>query len=68
MEGHSHKRRQASGSHLEIMVYVDQGVENDANQNGFNVTDYILSIINIVRYTLHHLILIALSCCCFFYY
>ena len=33
-----------------IVVYVDQGVKND---NGFNVTDYIPSIINI---TLHHLI------------
>ncbi|XP_065917760.1 A disintegrin and metalloproteinase with thrombospondin motifs 4-like [Dysidea avara] len=53
MEGHSHKRRQASGSHLEIMVYVDQGVENDANQNGFNVTDYILSIINIMSSMFH---------------
>ena len=44
MEGSSHKRRQTSGNHLEFMVYIEKGVENDANQNGFNVTDYILSL------------------------
>ena len=62
MERSSHKRRQASsGSHLEIMVYADQGVENNANQNGFNTSDYILSIINIVRFTQHVVIFTAFN-------
>ena len=48
----SRKRRQTSStSHMEIMVYIDEGVERDAMANNFNVTDYILAIINIVRHT-----------------
>ena len=33
------------------MVYVDAGVQNDASQNSFSVTEYILGIINIVSDT-----------------
>ena len=44
------KKRQSSSSTstMELMVYVDAGVQNDARQNGFSVIDYILGIINIV--------------------
>ena len=42
------KRQSSSTSTIELMVYVDAGVQNDANQNGFSVVDYILGIINIV--------------------
>lgn len=47
------KRRQASSttSTIELMVYVDAGVQNDARQNGFDVTEYILGLINIVSGT-----------------
>ena len=42
------KRQSSSTSTMELMVYVDADVQNDANQNGFSVIDYILGIINIV--------------------
>ena len=43
------KRRQSSStSNIELMVYVDAEVQNDASQNGFSVIEYILGIINIV--------------------
>ena len=43
------KRRQtSSASNIELMVYVDAEVQNDASQNGFSVIEYILGIINIV--------------------
>ena len=42
------KHQSSSTSTIELMVYVDAGVQNDANQNGFSVVDYILGIINIV--------------------
>ena len=45
------KRQSSSTSTIELMVYVDAGVQNDANQNGFSVIDYILGIINIVSIT-----------------
>ena len=48
-ESNGQKKRQSSStSTIELMVYVDAGVQNDANQNGFSVVDYILGIINIV--------------------
>jgi len=47
------KKRQVSpGSHMEVMVYIDQGVDNAANDIGIDTTDYILAIINIVRLAL----------------
>ena len=42
------KRKSSSTSTIELMVYVDAGVQKDATQNGFSVTEYILGIINIV--------------------
>ena len=45
------KRQSSSTSTMELMVYVDTGVQNDANQHGFSVIDYILGIINIVSNT-----------------
>ena len=42
------KRQSSSTSTIELMVYVDAGVQNDASQNGFSVVEYILGIINIV--------------------
>ena len=42
------KRQSSSTSTIEPMVYVDAGIQNDANQNGLSVVDYILGIINIV--------------------
>ena len=48
-EGSSRKRRQVSGSYMEVMVYIDQDVENGASNIGIDASDYILSIINIVR-------------------
>ena len=30
MEGSSHKRHQTSGNHLEITVYIEKRIENDA--------------------------------------
>ena len=48
-ESSARKRRQSSStSNIELMVYVDAGVQNDASQNGFSVIEYILGIINIV--------------------
>ena len=48
-ESNGEKKRQSSStSTIELMVYVDAGVQNDASQNGFSVVDYILGIINIV--------------------
>ena len=38
----------SSTSTIELMVYVDAGVQNDALQNGFSVVEYILGIINLV--------------------
>jgi len=34
---------------MEVMVYIDQGVDIAANDIGIDTTDYILAIINIVR-------------------
>ena len=42
------KRRSSSTSTIELMVYVDAGVQKDATQNGFSVIEYIFGIINIV--------------------
>ena len=42
------KRQSSSSSTIELMVYVDSGLQNDANQNGFSPIDYVLGIINIV--------------------
>ena len=43
------KKRQSSLiSNIELMVFVDAGVRNEANQNGFDIIDYILGLINIV--------------------
>ena len=42
------KRQSSSTSTIEPMVYVDAGIQNDANQNGLSVVDYILGIISIV--------------------
>ena len=42
------KRQSSSTTTIELMVYVDAGVQNDASQNGFSVTEYILGIINTV--------------------
>lgn len=42
------KRLSSSTSTIELMVYVDAGVQNDATQNGFSVVEYILGIINMV--------------------
>ena len=38
----------SSSSTIELMVYVDAELQNDANQNGFSPIDYVLGIINIV--------------------
>ena len=42
------KRQSLSASTIELMVYVDTTLQNDANQNGFSPIDYVLGIINIV--------------------
>ena len=42
------KKRQSSNNTIELMVYVDAGVQNDTTENGFSVVDYVLGIINIV--------------------
>ena len=50
-DSNGRKKRQSSSSStstIELMVYVDAGVQNDALQNGFSVVEYILGIINIV--------------------
>ena len=48
-DSNERKKRQSSSTNtIELMVYVDTGVQNDALQNGFSVIDYILGIINIV--------------------
>ena len=49
-ESNGRKKRQSSSSTktIELMVYVDAGVQNDASQNGFSVVEYILGIVNIV--------------------
>ena len=49
-DSNGRKKRQSSSSTntIELMVYVDAGVQNDALQNGFSVVEYILGIINIV--------------------
>ena len=58
-EESSRKRRQTSStSHMEVMVYIDEGVESGAMANNFDVYDYILAIINIVRHTHTHTYLI----------
>ena len=48
-EGSAQKEHQSlTVPTIELMVYVDAGVQNDAKKNGFSVVDYILGIINIV--------------------
>ena len=48
-ESSARKKRQLSSTNtVELMVYVDAEVQNDANQNGFSVIEYILGIINTV--------------------
>ena len=48
-ESNGQKKRQSSStSTIELMVYVDAGVQNDVTKNGFSVVEYILGIINIV--------------------
>ena len=48
-ESNGQKKRQSSStSTIELMVYIDAGVQNDATQNGFSVVEYILGIINMV--------------------
>ena len=49
-DSNGRKKRQSSSSTstIELMVYVDAGVQNDALQNGFSIVEYILGIINIV--------------------
>ena len=42
------KRQSSTTTTIELMVYVDAEVQNDATQNGFSVVEYILGIINIV--------------------
>ena len=42
------KRQSSSTTTIELMVYVDAAVQNDARQNGFSAIDYVLGIINIV--------------------
>ena len=42
------KHQSSSTSTIELMVYVDAGVQNDVTKNGFSVVEYILGIINIV--------------------
>jgi len=42
------KHRSSSTTTIELMVYVDAAVQNDARQNGFSAVDYVLGIINIV--------------------
>ena len=46
--GREKRQSSSSTSTIELMVYVDAGVQNDALQNGFSVVEYILGIINIV--------------------
>ena len=52
-EGFRKKRQSSSTSNIELMVYVDAGVQNDVTQNGFSVIEYIVGIINIVGDYLH---------------
>lgn len=47
-ESTERKNQSSLTNTIELMVYVDAGVQNDSIQNGFSVTDYILGIINIV--------------------
>ena len=48
-ESNGQKKHQSSlTSTIELMVYVDAGVQNDATKNGFSVVEYILGIINMV--------------------
>ena len=42
------KRQSSSTNTMELMVYIDAEVQNDASQNGFSVIEYILGIINMV--------------------
>ena len=42
------KRQSSSTSTIELMVYVDAGLQNDADKNGFSIIYYILGILNIV--------------------
>ena len=39
---------QRKSSTIELMVYVDAELQNEANQNGFSPIDHVLGIINIV--------------------
>ena len=52
------KRQSSSTSTIELMVYVDAGVQNDATQNGFSIIDYILGIINIVSSIATYIVMI----------
>ena len=47
-ESGQRKRQSSSASTIELMVYVDAALQNDANRNGFSPIDYVLGIINIV--------------------
>jgi len=47
-ESRQRKRQSSSASTIELMVYVDAALQNDANRNGFSPIDYVLGIINIV--------------------
>ena len=59
-DSNGRKKRQSSSTNtIELMVYVDAGVQNDANQHGFSVIDYILGIINIVS----NIILVHFAMC-----
>ena len=42
------KRQSSSANNIELMVYVDAELQNDAIKNGFSVIEYILGIINTV--------------------
>jgi len=64
-ESSARKKRQSSTSAIELMVYVDNGVRNDANQAGFSVVDYILGIINIVSDTASDIAINIRPFCCF---
>ena len=47
-ESGQRKRQSSSASTIELMVYVDAALQNDANRNGFSPIDYVLGIISIV--------------------
>ena len=47
-ERDTQRKRRSSTTTIELMVYVDAAVQNDARQNGFSPIDYVLGIINIV--------------------